>query len=92
MKKLLAVLSALMLVIGIVTLAAGAMNIGLLSSIENGGPMAGALIALTVILLVAGGLLDVLGGLLGLRAACWACGRRSIPPSPPAPSSSACWP
>ena len=41
-KKLLAVLSALMLVIGIVTLAAGTMNIGLLSSIENGGPMAGA--------------------------------------------------
>ena len=42
MKKLLAVLSVLMLVIGVVTLAAGTMNIGLLSSIENGGPMAGA--------------------------------------------------
>ena len=64
MKKGLKIVSVLMLILGIVTLATGTFNIALLKA-----AMGGALIALVIILLMAGGLLDVIGGLLGLRAA-----------------------
>ena len=69
MKKVLTVVSILMLILGAVTLVTGAVNVGLLSSVSNGGAVAGALITLTVVLFVVGGLLDVVGGFLGLRAA-----------------------
>ena len=69
MKKVLTVVSILMLILGAVTLVTGAVNVGLLSSVSNGGAVAGALITLTVVLFVVGGLLDIIGGLLGLRAA-----------------------
>ena len=68
MKKGLRILSVLMLILGGITLVVGIMNVLLLRE-TNGGAVAGALIGLTVILFIAGGLLDVIGGLLGLRAA-----------------------
>ena len=68
MKKGLKIVSVLMLILGIVTLATGTFNIALLKA-AMGGAMGDALIALVIILLMAGGLLDVIGGLLGLRAA-----------------------
>ena len=67
MKKGLKFLSVLMLILGIVTLVVGVMDVVLLQS-TGGGVMADALTALAVIVFVAGGLLDVIGGLLGLRA------------------------
>lgn len=68
MRKGLTLVSVLMLILGIVTLATGIMNVALLNA-ADGGAMGQALIALTVILFIAGGALDVIGGLLGLRAA-----------------------
>ncbi len=68
MRKGLTLISVLMLIMGIVTLAAGAADIALLTA-ADGGAVGQALIALTVIVLIVGGALDVIGGLLGLRAA-----------------------
>ena len=68
MRKGLTLVSVLMLILGIVTLATGIMNVALLNA-ADGGAMGQALIALTVILFIAGGALDVIGGLLGLKAA-----------------------
>ena len=68
MKKGLKFLSVLMLILGIVTLVVGVMDVVLLQS-TGGGVMADALTALAVIVFVAGGLLDVIGGLLALAAA-----------------------
>jgi hypothetical protein len=68
MRKGLTLVSVLMLILGIITLAAGAANIALLNA-ADGGAVGQALIALTVIVLIVGGALDVIGGLLGLRAA-----------------------
>ena len=68
MKKGLKIVSVLMLILGILTVVTGVLNIGLLQN-AGSGMLVDTLIGLTVILLVAGGLLDVIGGLLGLRAA-----------------------
>lgn len=68
MKKGLTIVSILMLIIGIVTLVTGVTNIALLTA-ADGGAVGQALIALTVALFVVGGALDVIGGLLGLKAA-----------------------
>ena len=68
MRKGLTLVSVLMLILGIITLAAGAANIALLNA-ADGGAVGQALVALTVIVLIVGGALDVIGGLLGLRAA-----------------------
>ena len=68
MKKGLTFLSVLMLILGIITIAVGGMNVALLQS-TGGGAVADALTVLSVIIFVVGGLLDVIGGLLGLRAA-----------------------
>ena len=57
-----------MLILGVITLAFGIMDIAMLNN-ADGGAMADALIALTVILFIVGGALDVIGGLLGLQAA-----------------------
>ena len=67
MKKVLKVISVLMLILGVITLVVGIMDVALLQG--AGGAVAGALTVLAAIVFVAGGLLDVIGGLLGLRAA-----------------------
>ena len=68
MKKALSLVSILMLILGAVTLAVGVMNVSLLSSADS-GVMTNTLIGLTVVLFILGGALDLIGGLLGLRAA-----------------------
>lgn len=69
MRKGLKVVSMLMLILGIVTVAVGVLSAGLLSNSGDGGTEVKALIGLTVILAVVGGVLDIIGGWLGLRAA-----------------------
>ena len=68
MKTVLKIVSVLMLLLGAITLVVGIMDVALLQG-ADGGAMAGALISLAVIVFILGGLLDVIGGLLGLRAA-----------------------
>ena len=68
MKKGLKIVSVLMLILGILTVVTGVLNIGLLQN-AGSGMLVDTLIGLTVILLVAGGLLDVISGLLALLAA-----------------------
>ena len=68
MKSGLRIVSFLMLILGVITLAFGLMDVALLNS-ADGGAVGDALIGLTVILFVVGGALDIIGGLLGLRAA-----------------------
>ena len=69
MKKGLTIVSVLMLILGAVTLLTGIMSITLLGAASDGSTEAKAVIDLAFILLVLGGLLDVIGGVLGLRAA-----------------------
>ena len=69
MKKGLTIVSVLMLIFGIFTLVTGLMSSALLSAGSDGSTEAKAVIGLAFILLVLGGLLDVIGGVLGLRAA-----------------------
>ena len=69
MKKGLTIVSVLMLIFGIFTLVTGLMSSALLSAGSDGSTEAKAVIGLAFILLVLGGLLDVIGGLLGLKAA-----------------------
>ena len=57
-----------MLAIGIFTLVTGLLDVGLLLG-SGGGAVAEALAGLAVVMFVVGGLLDIIGGLLGLRAA-----------------------
>ena len=83
MKKGLKIVPVLMLILGILTVVTGVLNIGLLQN-AGSGMLVDTLIGLTVILLVAGGLLDVISGLLGLRAA-------KRPEKGRAPSYSGCW-
>ena len=66
MKKGLFLTSVLMLILGAATLAMGAMDMAVLSAGGDGVEVK-ALMSLAFILLV-GGLMDVIGGLLGLRA------------------------
>ena len=68
MKKGLFLTSVLMLILGAATLAMGAMDMAVLSAGGDGVEVK-ALMSLAFILLVLGGLMDVIGGLLGLRAA-----------------------
>ena len=68
MKKLLSVVSILMLILGLFTLVTGILDVSLLLG-SGGGAVAEALAGLAVAVFVVGGLLDVIGGLLGLRAA-----------------------
>ena len=68
MKKILSFISILMVILGVITLVTGIMDVGLLLG-SDGGAVAEALAVLAVVGFVAGGLLDVIGGLLGLRAA-----------------------
>ena len=84
MKKILSFVSILMVILGVITLVTGIMDVGLLLG-SDGGAVAEALAVLAVVVFVAGGLLEVIGGLLGLRAA-------KDPARSMAPSSSACWP
>lgn len=64
MKTILSIVSVLMLVIGAITLGTGALDVGLLLGSDGG-----AVAELAVVVFVVGGLLDIIGGLLGLRAA-----------------------
>ena len=66
MKLLLRILSVITLIAGILSLAAGGINIGFFGFPD---PLAIALTVLVAVLLMVGGVLDVLCGLLGLRAA-----------------------
>ena len=66
-KKGLFLTSVLMLILGAATLAMGAMDMAVLSAGGDGVEVK-ALMSLAFILLVLGGLMDVIGGLLGLRA------------------------
>ena len=68
MKKLLAVVSVLMLLTGGFTLITGLVDVGFLASTGD-SVFAEGLMVLSVVFFVAAGALDVLGGLLGLRAA-----------------------
>ena len=68
MKTILSIVSVLMLVIGAITLGTGALDVGLLLG-SDGGAVAEALAGPAVVVFVVGGLLDIIGGLLGLRAA-----------------------
>ena len=67
MKQGLKVISILMVLVGILTLIVGIASMGLFSADDS--TEAKALVGLSFILLVVGGLLDIIGGLLGLRAA-----------------------
>ena len=67
MKKGLFLTPVLMLILGAATLAMGAMDMAVLSAGGDGVEVK-ALMSLAFILLVLGGLMDVIGGLLGLRA------------------------
>ena len=69
MKKGLTIVSVLMLIFGIITVVAGLMSTSLLGAANDGSTEAKAVFGLAFILLVLGGLLDVIGGALGLRAA-----------------------
>ena len=69
MKKGLVFVSILMVLLGGFTLATGLVDIGLLSSTGSDGIEVKALMGLAFILFVLSGLLDIIGGLLGLRAA-----------------------
>ena len=73
MKTLLRVISVLMLVLGIVSLAVGGMNIGFFyesfGGTDFGDAVAAVLSGVVIILLMVGGLMDLICGLLGLRAA-----------------------
>ena len=73
MKTILRVISVLMLLTGIVSLTAGGINIGVIyeafGGTEIGGGIAAVLSAAVIILLIVGGLTDLICGLLGLRAA-----------------------
>ena len=73
MKTVLRIISVLMLLSGIVSLAAGGINIGViyegLGGTAVGNGIAAALSAAVVVLLIIGGLTDLICGLLGLRAA-----------------------
>lgn len=69
MKKGLTIVSVLMLILGIITLVTGIMSTSLLGAASDGSTEAKAAFGLAFILLVLGGLLDVIGGALGLRAA-----------------------
>lgn len=68
MKKILSLVSVVMLVLGAFTLATGVADVILLLG-SDGGAVAEALAVLAIVVFVVGGLLDVIGGLLGLRAA-----------------------
>ena len=67
MKKGLTLTSILMLILGVATLAIGVMDMMVLSGGGDSTEVK-ALMGLAFILLVLGGLADVIGGLLGLRA------------------------
>ena len=67
MKKGLTLTSILMLILGVATLAIGVMDMMVLSGGGDSTEVK-ALMGLAFILLVLGGLMDVIGGLLGLRA------------------------
>ena len=69
MKTGLKIVSVLMLILGVFTLATGVLDIVMLSNTGSDGVAVKALMGLAFILLVLSGLLDVIGGLLGLRAA-----------------------
>ena len=69
MKIIMRIVSVLLLLLGIALLVAGAMNIGVV--LEMGAPkiLTDILIALAVILIIVNGVFEILGGILGLRAA-----------------------
>lgn len=69
MKLLLRILSVITLIAGILSLAAGGINIGFFFHSGFPDPLAIALTVLVVVLLMVGGVPDVLCGLLCLRAA-----------------------
>ena len=73
MKTMLRVISPLMLLTGMVSLAVGGINIGVIcegfSAIAIGNGIAALLSAAVIILLILGGITDLICGLLGLRAA-----------------------
>ena len=69
MKTGLKIVSVLMLILGVFTLATGVLDIVMLSNTGSDGVAVKALMGLAFILFVLSGLLDVIGGLLGLRAA-----------------------
>ena len=69
MRTILRIISVLMLILGFLLLGITAMDIGVI--LQAGGPqvLTGALIGLTVVLVALNGLFEVVGGILGLRAA-----------------------
>ena len=69
MKTGLKIVSVLMLILGVFTLATGVLDIVMQSNTGSDGVAVKALMGLAFILFVLSGLLDVIGGLLGLRAA-----------------------
>ena len=73
MKTILRIISVLMLIVGVISLAVGGMNIGFFyesfGGSDFGDAMAAVLSGVVIVLLMVGGLMDLICGLLGLRAA-----------------------
>ncbi len=73
MKTLTRIVSVVTLVLGVVSLAVGGMNIGFFygsfAGTDFGDAVAAVLSGVVIILLMVGGLMDLICGLLGLRAA-----------------------
>ena len=69
MKTLLRVISALMLVLGVILLISGVMYIGLI--LEMGVPalLTDFLVGAVVLVIILNGIVEILGGILGFRAA-----------------------
>ena len=68
MKTIMRIVSVLMLITGVAALAMGAVNIGFFQQ-SFGETVAAVLTGIVVVMLMLGGLMDLICGLLGLRAA-----------------------
>ena len=68
MKKLLVLVSILMLILGIISLIVGGTNIAAFTMLDN-SIVANILIGITVLVLIISGIFNTIAGILGIRAA-----------------------
>lgn len=68
MKKLLVLVSILMLILGIISLIVGSTNIAAFTMLDN-IIVANILIGLTILVLIISGIFNTISGILGIRAA-----------------------
>lgn len=69
MKTALKIVSVLQLICGVLVLIIGLGAIGLFTASDAPAAVVGAMVTLSVVVLLVGGVLDVISGVLGLRAA-----------------------